>query len=780
MLDDSYSPESIARALGGDISADGQIVAPGPGHSQRDRSLSIKIDPAAPDGFVVESFASDDWKTCRDHVRQKLGLPEWQAKAKGGGGIVATYDYRDESGTLISQAVRLDPKDFRQRRPDGAGDWTWKVRGVRAVPYRLPELLEAVAAGLPVFVVEGEKDADALARLDLAATCNAGGAGKWRAAHSKCLKGADVIILPDNDAPGRDHAEAVAASLAGIAARVRTLTLPDLPDKGDVSDWLAAGGTAEALWQLAEQAPEWRGKTRNSSGNSGSSGNSSGYGHNSGATDPLPDDPIPLFRPLIPGAKFPEDALGNIIGPAVRALHESAVQAPFAMCTASALAAAAISTQTHANITLPHGETVPLSLYLLVIAESGERKSSLHKRVLEGVTQYTKDLEDAYKEKLFKHRVERAAWEAEKRIITNDKKIKHPERIEKLTALGPEPTAPKGPLVMVKEPTMQGLEKVMIAGQHSIGLVTSEAGEFLGGHSMGKERITGTLAKLNSLWDGDGVERIRAGEEPVICRDRRLSLFFQLQPHLSTQTLTNPIVRDIGFLSRLLICRPESAIGTRFGSEVTAEQTQALLEFSTRSFRLMNRPLPLSDEGMLEPPALTFTQEAAQAWTLFNHFVERAMAEGGSFEAIRGFASKLGQHAARIAGVMLRFENHDALEIGTPHLQRGIDIALFYASEALRLQGIAEVNPDLVEAHSLLEWLSSRWESKFISVTEIVQYGPNAIRDADKVRELLGILESNGHVCAVGRAEVNQPNGKSKPRLQAWRIAGKTELQRAS
>lgn len=153
----------------------------------------------------------------------------------------AIYDYADENGEILFQVERRDGHKFLQRKPDG----TYKVRGVRQVPYRLPDLL--ARPDDPVFVVEGEKDADNMHAAGLLATCNAGGAGKWRDHHAQFLKGRDVVILPDNDEPGRDHADKVRESLQGIARSVRVLELPGLPDKGDVSDWLAAGGTAEAL-----------------------------------------------------------------------------------------------------------------------------------------------------------------------------------------------------------------------------------------------------------------------------------------------------------------------------------------------------------------------------------------------------------------------------------------------------------------------------------------------------------------------------------------------------
>ena len=96
-----------------------------------------------------------------------------------------------------------------------------------------------------------------LARLGIVATCNPGGAGKWRDAFADQLAGADVVVLPDHDKAGRDHAQAVARSLAGKAARIRLFELPGLADKGDASDWFVAGGTIDTFNALVDQAPDW-------------------------------------------------------------------------------------------------------------------------------------------------------------------------------------------------------------------------------------------------------------------------------------------------------------------------------------------------------------------------------------------------------------------------------------------------------------------------------------------------------------------------------------------
>ena len=176
-------------------------------------------------------------------------MKSWPSEQQTMQTVAATYDYCDEAGALVFQVLRYEPKTFRQRRPEGSG-WSWSVKGVRKLPYRLPELL-AAPTDAPVFIVEGEKDADALAALGLVATCNAGGAGKWKKEHSEFLRSRRVVVLPDNDSAGEKHAQQVERSLRGIAAEVRTLVLPGLPDKGDVSDWLDAGGTLEELLALA-------------------------------------------------------------------------------------------------------------------------------------------------------------------------------------------------------------------------------------------------------------------------------------------------------------------------------------------------------------------------------------------------------------------------------------------------------------------------------------------------------------------------------------------------
>jgi hypothetical protein len=190
---------------------------------------------------------------------------------KSNGSDRTEYFYHDESGAVLFAVERIEGgkrgKTFKQKRPDPdrPGQWLWNVEGVPVVPYHLPQLIEAIAADHPLMIVEGERKADLLWSWNVAATCNAGGAGKWKSEHSQFLKDADVILVPDHDNAGWQHVNIVGASLVGIAKRVRVLALPNLQPKGDIVNWAANGGTREQLDALLDQAQEWKAPTADES-----------------------------------------------------------------------------------------------------------------------------------------------------------------------------------------------------------------------------------------------------------------------------------------------------------------------------------------------------------------------------------------------------------------------------------------------------------------------------------------------------------------------------------
>jgi hypothetical protein len=213
-----------------------------PAHDDHNPSLDVAEGQNGRPLVVCRSHGCTYEQVCeaigweRDGSRN--GNDEWTPR----GPAVAVYHYRDEAGQLLFDVCRTASKEFPARRPDPASSsgWRWRLGETRRVPYRLPELVAAVARGEPVYVCEGEKDVEAIRRAGAAATCNPHGAGKWRPEYGEHLRGADVRIVADRDEEGRAHARRVEAEVAGLAGSVTVLE----PAEGkDVSDHFAAGRT---------------------------------------------------------------------------------------------------------------------------------------------------------------------------------------------------------------------------------------------------------------------------------------------------------------------------------------------------------------------------------------------------------------------------------------------------------------------------------------------------------------------------------------------------------
>ena len=163
------------------------------------------------------------------------------------GKIIETYPYRDEAGETLFEVVRFKPKKFRQRCPDGKGGWKWNLNGARRVPYCLPEV---ISNNDQVYICEGEKDVHCLRNHGLTATTCPMGAGKWKEEYNEFFKDREVIMLPDNDEPGRDHMDNIAKTLFGIAKTIKVVALPDLPEHGDIFDYLKVYSTDDLLKEV--------------------------------------------------------------------------------------------------------------------------------------------------------------------------------------------------------------------------------------------------------------------------------------------------------------------------------------------------------------------------------------------------------------------------------------------------------------------------------------------------------------------------------------------------
>ncbi len=216
-----------------------------PAHDDKQASLSVARGTEQPVVFKCHAGCE------RDAILDALGLSladvsapreqrretdEWTPR----GPAIAVYDYTDETGALLFQVLRTADKKFPQRHPDPAAKsgWRWNLSGVRRVPYRLPQVIRAIADGKPVYIPEGEKDVHALERAGAVATTSPGGAGKWRDEYDRHFAGADVIIIADADEPGRKHAESVARHLRAVA---KSVTIGKPREGKDAYDHLAAG-----------------------------------------------------------------------------------------------------------------------------------------------------------------------------------------------------------------------------------------------------------------------------------------------------------------------------------------------------------------------------------------------------------------------------------------------------------------------------------------------------------------------------------------------------------
>lgn len=246
--------ENITRHFKGDWHGSYGAI-PTPGHSSKDRGTTVKMGETGDVVFHAHNDPSLDWRALKDQCRSLGLIPERERAANGTSAWRETgsYTYRDASGAVVYRTVRKEKpgadKRFEAQRLEGR-QWVNGMGNVDRVPYRLPELLAADSAE-PVYFVEGERKADKLAAWGMVATAIPFGSKGWRDSYAAHFAGRRVVILPDNDTPGREFADKVRASLAGVAASVARVELPDLPAKGDVMDWK---GDAAQLRSLTDAA----------------------------------------------------------------------------------------------------------------------------------------------------------------------------------------------------------------------------------------------------------------------------------------------------------------------------------------------------------------------------------------------------------------------------------------------------------------------------------------------------------------------------------------------
>jgi hypothetical protein len=480
-----------------------------------------------------------------------------------------------------------------------------------------------------------------------------------------------------------------------------------------------------------------------------------------------PEGPQPLVREVAPGEFYPVDALGPFreVVEAVQGM----TQAPVAIPAQSALAVGSLAVQGFADVETLGGPR-PLSLYFLTVARTGERKSACDAPFMAPLHAHEREQEHARRAAVLSWTNAHAIWKGERdRILAEARKERGEKRMAAqadLEALGPEPAAPPSADRTVTEPTFEGLTKLFALGQPSLGLFSDEGGQFLGGHAMNSDNRQKTLAALNDLWQGNAIRRTRAGDGHATLYGRRLAVHLMVQPTVARAFMADPLAADTGFLPRFLICEPPSAIGTRRYANARHDK-DALETFGARLRDILDTPLPMDpDTRELEPRILPLASKARALLVAFSDTIEALQAPGRDLAHITGAGSKAAEQAARIAGVLTLWRDINAVEVQPGEMADGITLAQYYLSEASRLASAATVSVEIVRAETLRRWLLESWSHPDVLPRDVVQFGPNALRDTKKVRLALSILEQHGWLVPLEPGSLV----RGKRRREAWKI----------
>jgi hypothetical protein len=275
---------------------------------------------------------------------------------------------------------------------------------------------------------------------------------------------------------------------------------------------------------------------------------------------------------------------------------------------------------------------------------------------------------------------------------------------------------------------------------------SAEGGQFINGHGMSDEAKLRTAGAYSKFWDGGAVNRIRAGEDGVpILPGRRVAMHLMVQPHAAAGFLADPVLRDQGFLSRVLAAHPESLAGTRFGGETTPDEAAAIDRYRDRLLAILKTPWPLAEgaRNELAPPVLELSAEAIGLYREFNHRIEREIGPNGDLVPIKGFAAKIGEQVCRIAGVLTLVGDLNARTISADMLASAITLGDWYLREALRLVAGGRTDPKLLAAQSLLDWLHRRCEAE-VRFSDILQFGPRPLRTKAAAEMAIRVLLDHG------------------------------------
>ncbi len=569
-----------------------------------------------------------------------LGSSSQGANGRGRSGVV-TYDYVDAHGTLLYQTVRRDPKGFFQRRPDGRGGWIHDLTGVGRVLYRLPELLASTG---PVWLPEGEKDADALAALGFTATTTVGGAtAPWLAPYTAALRDRHVALLADNDDPGQARVQHVARALLGAAASVRIVDLPGLPPKGDVSDWLAAGRSREELLALARATPP----LVEADLADATSPNTS-YLHSSlhASLSEAARGPAPKVPP------FPVEVFPAVIRRYVEA-GAAALGVPFDMVAVPLLAFAAGAIGNTRALRVKAGWVVRPILWLAVIGEPGSGKSP--------ALDHARHPLDA---------LQRAAWETFRTAMQQWELDAAAAKAEKPPA--PSPPKPVLEHFFTTDATTEALA-AMLGTSPGLTLVRDELVGWVKSHDA--YRKGGDRQNWLSLWAGAPLKVDRRGAGALYVPRPTASVVGGIQPELLSELAEEANRRD-GFVDRFGLCWPDAQPARWTEATVDGATTQA----AEALFAELRPKVPPD-----EPRVVDLAPGAKRAFAAW--FDENADLVAGAMGLAAGCAAKLPGQCARIALVLHALHHpHDlGREVGEGTVLDAIAVVEYFRNHLARV-----------------------------------------------------------------------------------------------
>jgi hypothetical protein len=448
---------------------------------------------------------------------------------------------------------------------------------------------------------------------------------------------------------------------------------------------------------------------------------------------------------------YPLDALPESIRAAVQEVQRF-IQSPIPLVASSALAALSVACQSHIDIKRADKLVGPSSLFLLSIADSGERKSTCDGFFVSGIRQFQDEQVEALKPELDLHKVEIDAWTAQRdgllsAIKEAAKKGKATDQLRSDLAelQWKKPEAPKVPRLLLGDETPENLAWSLARQWPSAGVLSSEAALIFGAHGMGKDSVMRNLGLLNVLWDGGAHSVGRRTSECFTVKGARLTVALQIQ-EATLQAFferSGGLARGTGFLARFLVAWPESTQGYRPFTEAPPNWPH-LAAFHRRIAAILGNPVPMNDDGTLSPAMLTLSPEAKAAWVAFHDAIEGELRSGGELYDVRDVASKTADNAARLAALFQIFEHGMGSAVGLQAFEGASRIAAWHLSESRRFFGELSLPEGLADAVRLDAWLIGHCRAtrtRLVPTREALRLGPGCVRTKGRLAAALQQLE---------------------------------------